>query len=127
MRLLRYFQPPAPIPMANCPNATPLETHLLPLALRAARARAAVAGVRQRLPHPDGTRIRDYIHVADPPAPMWAGLQHLLGAATALAVNLGTGKGLSISRHPDRDRGAVRLARPVVWGPPRRRPARAGG
>jgi UDP-arabinose 4-epimerase len=73
------------------------ETHLIP------RALMAVEGM---LPHldiygvdyetPDGTCIRDYIHVSDLAAGHVLALEHLEATSTNLVLNLGAGKGLSV-------------------------------
>jgi UDP-arabinose 4-epimerase len=73
------------------------ETHLIP------RALMAVAGM---LPHldiygvdyetPDGTCIRDYIHVSDLAAGHLLALEHLEATSTNVVLNLGVGKGLSV-------------------------------
>ena len=74
-----------------------VETHLIPLAL------AALAGQRPPLqifgtdyPTPDGTCIRDYIHVEDLAAAHLAALDHLDGGGASLVANLGTGHGFSV-------------------------------
>ena len=76
------------------------ETHLIPLALQAA------AGSRQEVqifgvdyPTPDGTCLRDYIHVSDLASAHVVGLQALMqGRVRSQAMNLGTGQGHSV-RH----------------------------
>ena len=45
---------------------------------------------------PDGTGVRDYIHVVDLAQGHVAALRHLLGAKTSVTVNLGTGQGYSV-------------------------------
>ena len=45
---------------------------------------------------PDGTCVRDYIHVSDLASAHLKALQHLEGGGQSLAVNLGTGRGVSI-------------------------------
>lgn len=74
------------------------ETHLIPLIM------AAAAGLRPDVqifgtdyPTPDGTCVRDYIHVTDLAAAHVAALQSLIaGAAQSQAINLGTGRGYSV-------------------------------
>jgi UDP-glucose 4-epimerase len=73
------------------------ETHLIPNVLRAAEG---------DLPHvsvfgndydtPDGTAIRDYIHVSDLATAHIAALQYLSAGGGSTAVNLGTGRGYSV-------------------------------
>ena len=73
------------------------ETHLIPLALRAA------AGLSPELhvfgsdyPTPDGTCIRDYIHVNDLASAHVKALDHLAAGKESFAVNVGTGAGASV-------------------------------
>jgi UDP-glucose-4-epimerase GalE len=74
------------------------ETHLIPLALQAA------AGLKPELqvfgtdyPTPDGTCLRDYIHVSDLARAHVAGLKALIeGRLQSQAINLGTGHGYSV-------------------------------
>src|SRR5437867_5527111 len=74
------------------------ETHLIPLALQAAighRAEVQIFGTDY--PTPDGTCIRDYIHVSDLARAHVAGLQVLMeGRVQSQALNLGTGGGYSV-------------------------------
>jgi UDP-glucose 4-epimerase len=74
------------------------ESHLIPLVLGAA------AGLREDVrifgtdyPTPDGTCLRDYIHVSDLARAHVAGLQKLMsGTVQSQAINLGTGHGYSV-------------------------------
>lgn len=73
------------------------ETHLIPLALRAA------AGLGPELhvfgsdyPTPDGTCVRDYIHVNDLATVHLKALDHLVAGKESFAVNVGTGTGASV-------------------------------
>ncbi len=96
---LRYFNAAGADPDGDlCERHNP-ETHLIPLALMAA------AGLIERLnvmgadyATPDGTCIRDYIHVADLAVAHVAAWHHVQasGPGEGLAVNLGTGTGASV-------------------------------
>ncbi len=71
------------------------ETHLIPLALEAAKSGGELKLFGSDYPTPDGTCIRDYIHVED------LALAHLkaldaLGDGLRTALNLGTGRGFSV-------------------------------
>lgn len=75
------------------------ESHLIPLACQAAM------GIRPPLTifgadydTPDGTALRDYIHVADLGAAHVLGIERTLAAPTAAAFNLGTGQGYSVKQ-----------------------------
>jgi UDP-glucose 4-epimerase len=95
--LLRYFNAAGADPENRIGEAHDPETHLIPLALQAA------AGVRDVLeifgtdyPTPDGTCIRDYVHVADLVAAHSLALERLMSGASHCAYNLGTGTGHSV-------------------------------
>ena len=96
------------------------ETHLIPLALDAA------AGVGKPLTvfgedydTPDGTCIRDYIHVADLAEAHVAALQSLLGGADSNAYNLGTGHGFTVRQVIDAVEKVTARAVPHSIGPRR--------
>jgi UDP-arabinose 4-epimerase len=73
------------------------ETHLIPLVLEAALGRRPFVEVYGTdYPTPDGTAIRDYIHVEDLAAAHVAALEHLAEGGDNLALNLGTGHGHSV-------------------------------
>lgn len=94
---LRYFNACGADPEGELGEWHVPETHLIPRALLAA------AG---RIPHleifgddydtPDGTCIRDYIHVADLAQAHLLAFRHLAGGGGNLAVNLGSSHGFSI-------------------------------
>jgi len=71
------------------------ETHLIPLALRAARDGTPLAVFGDDYPTPDGTCLRDYVHVRDLAAAHTAALRRLPAAAGV--CNLGTGQGDSVA------------------------------
>ena len=94
---LRYFNAAGADPAGEVGEHRAVETHLLPLLLD------AVLGIRPSLtvfgtdyPTPDGTAIRDYIHVSDLAADHVAALNHLLGGGHSICLNLGTGQGHSV-------------------------------
>ncbi|MCG6920169.1 MAG: UDP-glucose 4-epimerase GalE [Acidobacteria bacterium] len=73
------------------------ETHLIPLALAAAagrRPRLAVFGTDY--PTPDGTAIRDYIHIEDLGEAHLLALRHLREGGDSEYLNLGNGTGYSV-------------------------------
>jgi UDP-glucose-4-epimerase GalE len=72
------------------------ETHLIPLIFQAVQGkRAALEIFGDEYPTPDGTCIRDYIHVNDLAEAHVMGLEYLAKGESA-AMNLGTGKGYSV-------------------------------
>jgi len=73
------------------------ETHLIPnVLLAAADPHREVRIFGNQYPTPDGTAIRDYIHVADLADAHIRALEHLLRAGDSAALNLGTGRGYSV-------------------------------
>jgi UDP-glucose-4-epimerase GalE len=74
------------------------ETHLIPLVIAAAlgqRRQVEIFGTDY--PTPDGTAIRDYIHVTDLGDAHVKALQYLFAGGESVAVNLGTGNGYSVN------------------------------
>jgi len=73
------------------------EAHLLPLTIKAAlgqRPNVEIYGTDY--PTPDGTAIRDYIHVTDLGDAHVRALEHLAAGGQSRALNLGTGHGYSV-------------------------------
>lgn len=118
---LRYFNAAGADPDGVLSERHDPETHLLPLALMAASGRRpplAVFGTDY--PTPDGTCIRDYIHVTDLAAAHVAALRHLLSGGGSNALNLGSGRGYSILEIADEIRRVFGCDLP--WTPADRRP-----
>ena len=73
------------------------ETHLLPLALKAALGTAPPLTIfGQNLDTPDGTCIRDFVHVSDLGSGHLQALSYLANGGPSVALNLGTGRGTSV-------------------------------
>jgi UDP-arabinose 4-epimerase len=96
---LRYFNAVGADPDGQIGEAHPRETHLIPLILAAAaggRPSIAIHGVDY--PTPDGTCIRDYIHVCDLAAAHVQGLEFLEARDGNHIFNLGNGAGASVRK-----------------------------
>lgn len=92
----RYFNVAGAWPDGSLGEAHPTETHIIPLLLKAAaRAEAAFTLFGDDYPTPDGTCVRDYIHVVDLAQAHVAALEHLGGGGESLVCNLGSGRGYS--------------------------------
>lgn len=94
---LRYFNAAGADPQGEIGEDHDPETHLIPLAIQAAlglRAHLDIFGTDY--PTPDGTAVRDYIHVTDLAAAHVRALDHLHSGAASVAANLGTGRGHSV-------------------------------
>jgi len=94
---LRYFNACGADPGGDLGECHDPETHLIPVALEAA------AGLREALPlfgsdydTPDGTCVRDYVHVSDLADAHVRAVERLLAGEALGARNLGTGNGHSI-------------------------------
>lgn len=73
------------------------ESHLIPNVLAAALGRRSYLSVFGReYPTPDGTAVRDYIHVADLGAAHILALEYLRQGGQSECINLGNGKGYSV-------------------------------
>ncbi|RUX03262.1 UDP-glucose 4-epimerase GalE [Mesorhizobium sp. M00.F.Ca.ET.151.01.1.1] len=95
--ILRYFNACGADPDGELGEWHTPETHLVPRVLMAASGiidEIEVFGTDYETP--DGTCVRDYIHVSDLARAHLKALQHLEGGGQSLAVNLGTGQGVSI-------------------------------
>ena len=95
---LRYFNAAGADPDGEIGEVHEPETHAIPLALRAALGRGPAFSVLGRdLDTPDGTAIRDYIHVTDLADAHVRAAEHLAGGGESGALNLGTGRGTSVA------------------------------
>lgn len=94
---LRYFNAAGADPEGEVGEDHEPETHLLPLAVQAALGlRGPLTIFGQDYPTPDGTAIRDYIHVVDLARAHVTALDYLLAGSPSNAFNLGTGQGHSV-------------------------------
>jgi len=96
---LRYFNAAGADPEGELGERHDPETHLIPLVLRAASGRRKEIAVYGRdYDTPDGTCIRDYIHVWDLCEAHWLAIQYLLGGVDSQRFNLGNGNGYSVQK-----------------------------
>ncbi len=94
---LRYFNAAGADPEARIGEAHAPETHAIPLALEAAYGDPASFRIfGTDYPTPDGTAIRDYIHVVDLVDAHVRALEHLADGGASAALNLGAGAGVSV-------------------------------
>ncbi|HSH40728.1 MAG TPA: UDP-glucose 4-epimerase GalE [Arenicellales bacterium] len=94
---LRYFNVAGASLDAALGQATPEATHLIKVACEAACGkRRGVQIFGTDYPTPDGTGIRDYIHVEDLAAAHVLGLRHLLDGGESAILNCGYGHGFSV-------------------------------
>jgi UDP-glucose 4-epimerase len=95
---LRYFNAAGADTDAEFGEDHDPETHLIPLVLDAATGRRPEVKIfGTDYPTPDGTCLRDYVHVADLARAHVMGLQALMeGGVDSQAINVGTGQGYSV-------------------------------
>ncbi|RRD67326.1 UDP-glucose 4-epimerase GalE [Comamonadaceae bacterium OH2310_COT-174] len=94
---LRYFNAAGADPEGELGERHVPETHLIPLVLQAAAGRReAISVFGTDYDTPDGSCIRDYIHIDDLCQAHALALQHLLAGGPSLRLNLGNGQGFSV-------------------------------
>ena len=95
--ILRYFNVAGADPLGRAGQSTKGATHLIKVALEAALGRRPKVDVfGTDYPTPDGTCIRDYIHVADLVAAHSDALAYLRGGGSSTTLNCGYGRGFSV-------------------------------
>ncbi|MEZ5416524.1 MAG: UDP-glucose 4-epimerase GalE [Vicinamibacterales bacterium] len=116
---LRYFNAAGADPDGELGEDHDPELHLIPLAIRAARGGAPLKVFGLDYPTPDGTCLRDYIHVADLADAHLKALAALERGAPSTQYNVGTGRPWSVKDVIDTV-GRV-VGTPVPWAPAPRR------
>ena len=118
--IFRYFNVAGADPEGEVGEQHQPETHLVPVILD------VVAGKREALvihgtdyPTPDGTCIRDYVHVMDLVDAHVLGLRRLLGGGSSRVYNLGTGHGFSVKEVAEQAKIVTNKALLVREGPRR--------
>lgn len=126
---LRYFNAAGADPDGQLGERHEPETHLIPLILQAASGRREAVTVFGRdYDTPDGTCIRDYVHVADLASAHALAVDYLLAGGERTAFNLGNGLGFSVQQVIDTARAVTGRHINALDAPRRaRRPATAGG
>ena len=94
------------------------ETHLIPLALRAAMGGRGLTVFGTDYPTPDGTNVRDYIHVDDLADAHILAMEKLR-PGQPLFLNLGTGRGFSVKEIIATAEKVTGRKVPVTYGPRR--------
>jgi UDP-glucose-4-epimerase GalE len=94
---LRYFNAAGADDSGEIGEMHEPETHLIPCALQvAARIRPNLEVYGTDYPTPDGTCMRDYVHISDLAEAHVLALEYLASGGQSAALNLGTGKGHSV-------------------------------
>lgn len=127
---LRYFNAAGASPDAALGERHDPETHLIPLALRAANGASGLINSPRTefegltvfgtdYDTPDGTCIRDYIHIVDLCEAHVLALQHLMAGGDSRAYNLGNGQGYSVKEVIEVASKVCGIPVPVRYGPRR--------
>jgi UDP-glucose-4-epimerase GalE len=93
---LRYFNAAGADPDGETGELHDPETHLIPLALRAASGGKPLTLFGDDYPTADGTCVRDYVHVTDLANAHRLALERLLAGGAGGAFNLGTATGFTV-------------------------------
>lgn len=93
---LRYFNAAGADPAGRAGESHEPETHLIPLLFRAVRTGVPVTLFGDDYATPDGTCIRDYIHVTDLAKAHILAVEALAGGSPSARYNAGTGRGFSV-------------------------------
>jgi UDP-glucose-4-epimerase GalE len=93
---LRYFNAAGADPHGEIGEAHNPETHLIPLVLAAARSGASVRIFGDDYDTPDGSCVRDYIHVSDIADAHVQALEYLINGGNSCALNLANARGYSV-------------------------------
>ncbi len=116
---LRYFNAAGADPEGELGEHHDPETHLIPLAIRAALGGGMLKVFGTDYPTSDGTPIRDYIHVTDLAIGHLQALRCLIRDGRSVTVNLGTGCGYSVKQVIQTVESQTGLHVPVEYAPRR--------
>ncbi|MCB9638652.1 MAG: UDP-glucose 4-epimerase GalE [Myxococcales bacterium] len=117
---LRYFNAAGADPVGDIGESHRPETHLIPLILQVALGqRASISIFGDDYPTPDGTCIRDYVHVNDLADAHIAALQYLEDGGKSDVFNVGSGSGYSVKEVIECCREVTGHPIPVEYAPRR--------
>jgi UDP-glucose 4-epimerase len=116
---LRYFNASGADPKGRAGEDHDPETHLIPLLFRAVRTGKPVTLFGDDYATPDGTCIRDYIHVTDLAQAHIAAVEALCEGSESKKFNVGTGHGFSVKEVLNAVEEVTGKKVPFVMGPRR--------
>ena len=117
---LRYFNAAGADEAGQTGELHSPESHLIPLAISTALGQGDSLPVYgSDYPTPDGTCIRDYVHVSDLAEAHVLALRYLLADGESVALNLGTGQGRSVQEVVRTVESVTESEVPVRWEPRR--------
>ncbi len=114
---LRYFNAAGADPAGRAGESGPDATHLIKIACQAATGkRPAVTVFGNDYETPDGTCVRDYVHVEDIARAHIRALRHLEGGGDSLSLNCGAGTGHSVRQVLGKVMAVAGVEFPVIDG-----------
>lgn len=117
---LRYFNAAGALPTGGLGEDHNPESHLIPLILKTALGqRPSISIFGGDYPTPDGTCIRDYIHVTDLALAHVLAIDHLMAGGDSRCYNLGSQNGFSVREVIDQARKVTGINFPVTEAPRR--------
>jgi UDP-glucose 4-epimerase len=117
---LRYFNAAGAHSSGKIGEDHPVETHLIPNILKAAlKGGKPLKIFGSDYPTPDGTAVRDYVHVEDLARAHVLALERLAGGGESRSYNLGTGDGNSVKQVVDTARAVTGAKIPAEEAPRR--------
>ena len=117
---LRYFNAAGALPTGGLGEDHNPESHLIPLILKTALGqRPSISVYGTDYPTPDGTCVRDYIHVTDLAAAHVLASEHLMAGGDSRCYNLGSQTGFSVREVIEQARKVTGIDFPVTEAPRR--------
>ena len=114
---LRYFNAAGADKDTELGESHNPETHLIPLVLKAIKGeRDSITVFGTDYDTPDGTCIRDYIHVEDLASAHRLALEHIFNGGASDCINLGTGIGNSVKEIIEASEKVTGKKVPVIYG-----------
>ena len=95
---LRYFNAAGALPQQGLRECHKPETHVIPLLIRAAYERTPFSLFGTDYDTPDGSCVRDFLHVVDIASAHLKALAYLACGGTSTVFNLGTASGISVKQ-----------------------------
>lgn len=118
--VLRYFNVAGADPARRSGQSSPVATHLIKVAAQAALGqRKSMSIFGTDFPTPDGTGVRDYIHVTDLAKAHRLLLDYLRGGGESVTLNCGYGRGFSVREVIDTVKAVSGVDFEVIEGPRR--------
>ncbi len=96
--IFRYFNAAGGDPDGVVKNRQTASTNLIPIVLKGVKKEKTITINGNDYPTPDGTCVRDFIHVCDIGAAHLLGMERLLDGGESLTCNLGNGQGFSVQQ-----------------------------